>query len=61
MNPREGEVRDQVEAALLRVCSSLLTDNVGASPVNKEGTLLDVQVQPCVNPVVFCLGSSQRL
>ena len=53
MNPHEGEVRDQVEAALLRVCSSLLTDNVGVSPVNKEGTLCDVLVQVCVSPLVL--------
>lgn len=42
MNPREGRVRAEVEAGLLRVCSCLLTKSPGSSPLSKEGVAIQV-------------------
>lgn len=42
MNPRETIYLQQAEAALLRVCATLLTGDPGRSPTSKEAVAIQV-------------------
>ena len=42
MNTREAAFVQQAEAALLRVCTTLLTGDAGPSPASKEAVALQV-------------------